>query len=79
MQWRRDKVLEYTSQGFIQREIASKLQVAAITVAEDQIFLRQQAKENMRSHIDKLLEEYEKCLVGVTAILKAAWNTSSRK
>lgn len=43
-EWRRGKVLEYTSQGYTQREIASMLQVANGTVAEDQIFLRQQAK-----------------------------------
>jgi DNA-binding NarL/FixJ family response regulator len=28
MQWSRDKVLEYTSQGYTQREIAATLQVA---------------------------------------------------
>ena len=60
MQWRRDKVLEYTSQGYTQREIAGILQVANSTIAEDQIFLRQQAKENIRNYIDKRLpEEYE--------------------
>jgi DNA-binding CsgD family transcriptional regulator len=41
MQWRRDKVLEYTSHGYTQREIAAILQVSSSTIAEDQIFLRQ--------------------------------------
>jgi hypothetical protein len=51
------------------------LQVAPSTAAEDQTFLRQQSKENIRSYIDeKLPEEHGKCLVGVTAILKEAWN-----
>ena len=78
-EWRRGKVLEYTSQGYTQREIAAILQVVPSTVAEDQIFLRQQAKENIRSYIDeKLPEEYEKCLVGITTILKEAWNTSKQ-
>jgi hypothetical protein len=55
------------------------LQVSNGTVAEDQIFLRQQAKENIKSYIDeKLPEEYEKCLGGITTILKEAWNTSKQ-
>jgi hypothetical protein len=39
-------------------------------------FLRQQAKHNIKRYIDeKLPEEYEKCLVGLNAITKEAWNT----
>ena len=38
-------------------------------------YLRQQAKANIKRYIDELLpEEYEKCLVGLTAITKEAWN-----
>jgi hypothetical protein len=74
-QWRRDKVLEYTSQGYSQREIASKLQVAPSTIAYDQIYLRNKAKENIKSYVDERLpEEYEKCLVGINAINKQAWD-----
>jgi hypothetical protein len=40
-------------------------------------FLRQQAKSNIKKYIDERLpEEYEKCLVGLTAILREAWNAS---
>ncbi|MGC2428716.1 MAG: hypothetical protein WA421_16905 [Nitrososphaeraceae archaeon] len=39
-------------------------------------YLRQQAKSNIKKYIDERLpEEYEKCLVGLTAILREAWNT----
>lgn len=48
-QWRRDKVLEYTSQGYTQREISSMLQVASSTIAYDQIYLRNKARDNIRS------------------------------
>ena len=42
-------------------------------------YLRQQAKSNIRRYIDERLpEEYEKCLVGLTAILREAWNTSQQ-
>jgi pimeloyl-ACP methyl ester carboxylesterase len=42
-------------------------------------YLRQQTKDNIRKYIDERLpEEYEKCLVGLTAILREAWNTSQQ-
>jgi hypothetical protein len=79
IQWRRDKVQELSSQGSSQREISKILQVGIGTVNRDLSYLRQQAKENIRKYIDERLpEEYEKCLVGLTAILREAWNTSQQ-
>jgi hypothetical protein len=44
---------------------------------QDLSILRQQAKHNIKRYIDERLpEEYEKCLVGLTAITKEAWNTA---
>jgi IS30 family transposase len=77
--WRRNKVQELSSQGHSQREIAQVLQVSNGTVNRDLSYLRQQAKHNIRRYIDERLpEEYEKCLVGLTAILREAWNTSQQ-
>jgi predicted transcriptional regulator len=77
--WRRNKVQELSSQGHSQREIAQVLQVSNGTVNRDLSHLRQQAKSNIRRYIDERLpEEYEKCLVGLTAILREAWNTSQQ-
>jgi hypothetical protein len=60
-------------------EIAQILQVSNGTVNRDLSYLRQQAKSNIRRYIDeKLPEEYEKCLVGLTSILREAWNTSQQ-
>jgi len=71
LQWRRNKVLELSSQGNSQSEIARILQVGLGTVSRDLSFLRQQAKNNIKKYIDERLpEEYEKCLVGFNAILK---------
>jgi hypothetical protein len=40
--------------------------------------LRNQAKFNIKRYIDERLpEEYEKCLVGLNAITKEAWNTAA--
>ena len=69
------------SQGHTQRQIANMLQVSNATVANDQIFLRQKAKENIKSYVnERLPEEYEKCLVGIfNNILGIAPNVSSSK
>jgi predicted transcriptional regulator len=73
----RNRVLELTSQGYSQRQIANILQVGHSTVGNDVTFPRQKAKENIKSYVDeKLPEEYEKCLIGITSILREAWNTS---
>jgi DNA-binding Lrp family transcriptional regulator len=62
-----------------QREIAQMLQVSNGTVNKDLSILRQQAKHNIKKYIDERLpEEYEKCLVGLNAITREAWNTAQQ-
>jgi hypothetical protein len=78
VEWRRAKVLEMISKGNSQSEIAGILQVDLSIISRDVSFIRQQAKQNIKKYIDERLpEEYEKCLVGLTSILKEAWNTAS--
>jgi predicted transcriptional regulator len=77
IEWRRSKVQELSSQGQNQREIAQILQVSTGTVNGDLAYLRQQAMTNIRKYIDERLpEEYEKCMVGLTSVLKEAWTTA---
>ncbi|MFL6433233.1 MAG: hypothetical protein ACJ71O_05810 [Nitrososphaeraceae archaeon] len=77
IQWRRDKVQELCSKGYSQREISQVLQVGLATVNRDVSYLRNEAKSNIKKYIDERLpEEYEKCLVGLNAITKEAWNTA---
>jgi Trp operon repressor len=69
----RDKVQELCSKGYSQREISQTLQVGLATVNRDISYLRNQAKASIKRYIDERLpEEYEKCLVGLTAIIKEA-------
>jgi hypothetical protein len=78
VQWRRDKVQELCSKGYSQREISQVLQVGLATVNRDISYLRDQAKTNIKRYIDERLpEEYEKCLMGLNAITKEAWNTAA--
>jgi hypothetical protein len=77
LEWRKDKVQEICSKGYSQREISQVLQVGLVTVNRDIMYLRNESKSNIRKYIDQRLpEEYEKCLVGLNAIAKEAWNTA---
>jgi hypothetical protein len=76
--WRRDKVLDLSSKGHTEREIAKTLQVCCATVHRDIEQLRRQAKANISRFIDdKLPLEYQKCMVGLDAILKKTWEMSN--
>jgi hypothetical protein len=78
VEWRRTKVLELLSKGDSQSDIAKTLQVDLSIISRDVYFLRQQAKSNIKRYIDERLpEEYEKCLVGLNAIIKEALNTAA--
>ena len=78
-EWRRNQVLELTSKGQTQTEISRILQISLATISRDLSFIREEAKTHVRKYIDERLpEEYEKCLVGLTAILREAWNTSQQ-
>jgi hypothetical protein len=53
------------------------LQISQPTITRNIQYLSECTKQNIRKYIDeKLPEEYEKCLVGLTAITKEAWNTA---
>jgi hypothetical protein len=55
------------------------VQISQPTINRDITYLRQRAKENIKKYIDERLpEEYEKCLVGLNAITKEAWNTAQQ-
>jgi hypothetical protein len=79
IEWRRSQVMELSSKGHTQSDISKILQVDKSIICRDITFLREQSKHNIQKYIDeKLPEEYEKCLVGLTAILKEAWNAAGQ-
>ena len=78
-EWRRNQVLELTSKGHSQSEISNILHISISTISRNLSCIREEAKTHVRKYIDERLpEEYEKCLVGLTAILREAWNTSQQ-
>ena len=73
--WRRAKVLELSSQGYSQIEIATNLQMDKSVICRDIAYLRQQAQDNLKLHIqDKLPEEYQNCMAGINQVLKICWD-----
>jgi hypothetical protein len=77
IEWRRDKVLDLSSKGHTEREIAKVLQVCCATIHRDLTILKQEAKKNISRYIDEQLPaEFHKCLVGITAIMKESWKTA---
>ena len=53
------------------------MQVGLATIHRDISYLRNEAKANIRKYIDERLpDEYEHCLVGLTSILREAWSTA---
>jgi hypothetical protein len=78
IEWRRAKVLELSSQGYNQSEIATIMQVGISTINRDAIYLRQQAQENLKIHVQqKLPEEYQRCLTGMNQVLKLSWQIAN--
>jgi hypothetical protein len=72
---RRERVLELTTKGYNQRQIASMIQVSKTTIVYDQLYLKTKAKDNMKKYVDDTLPaEYEKCLNGISLVLREAWN-----
>jgi hypothetical protein len=78
LEWRRSKVLELSSQGHSQPEIARILQISQPTVNRDIGYLRGQARQNLQKHIqDKLPEEFQRCLTGMNQVLKLSWQIAN--
>jgi predicted transcriptional regulator len=80
LEWRRRQVFELSSKGQSQTEIDRTLQISEATISRDLDYSRAQSKHNIddiKKYIDERLpEEYEKCIVGSTAITKETWNTA---
>lgn len=79
IEWRRSKILELTAQGYTtERELANKLRVSDSTIHKDFVFLREQTRENFKTHIqERLPSEYERCLTGMNQVLKISWDIAN--
>ena len=73
---RRGKVLELSAKGYSQNEISKMLNVSEGLISLDMQYIREQARESIKSYSERILEEYNDCMVGLRAILKESWNIS---
>lgn len=79
LQWRRNKVLQLSSEGRSQPQIASILQVGLATVNRDLQHLKRLAKANISKYINETLPlEYETCMIGLNAILAKTWDIANK-
>jgi hypothetical protein len=74
IQWRRDKVREYSSRGYTVRDIADVLKVSKSIIDLDLQLLRQEAKQNIQHYVDEYLStEFQYCLDALNLIVKEMW------
>jgi predicted transcriptional regulator len=74
IEWRRNKIDELTVKGFSQSEIARMLEIDKSIVSKDISFLKEEAKETIKNHIqERLPYEYKKCISGLEEIIKEGW------
>jgi hypothetical protein len=79
VEWRRDRVLELSSQGFTQSDIATMLQMDKSIISRDMAYLRDQAQENLQKHIHQTIpEEYQKATTGINQVLRMCWPIVSK-
>jgi transcriptional regulator len=79
IEWRKSQVLELSSQGLTEREIASRLQIHPTTVHRDIAFLNKQARENLQHHIHETIPaEYQKAMNSLNQVLRMSWSIVSK-
>jgi hypothetical protein len=62
------QVQQLLVRGYSQWEVVDELQIDQSTVSRDTQYLRLQAQENLKTHIqNKLPQEYERCLNAFSA------------
>jgi hypothetical protein len=79
IEWRRDRVLELSSQGFSQSDIASVLQIDKSIISRDVAHFKRQAKDNLQRHIHEVIPaEYEKAMNSLNQVLRYAWTIAGK-
>jgi IS30 family transposase len=75
VEWRRDRVLELSSQGFSQTDISTVLHVNKSIISRDMARLRHRARENLKQHIHQTIpEEYQKACQTLNQVLRMTWS-----
>ena len=71
IQWRRSFVLQHLSKGYSQADIAKELQLHPSTISLDVQFLKEKAREELKTHLtDKLPWEHARAMTGINDLLR---------
>lgn len=77
--WRRGKVHELLIMGHNQTQIATILKVSEGTISNDVSYLREKARDNLKTHLEERLPvEYENCMAGINQVLKMSWEIAMK-
>jgi hypothetical protein len=77
--WRRDRVLELSSQGYSQSDISTVLQMDKSVISRDIAHLRHRARKNLKRHIHQTIpEEYQKACNTLNQVLRMTWAIVSK-
>lgn len=84
IEWRRDKVLELSSKGYSQTEIAKELKTSKSTISRDMDHIREEFYRKKREFQELMYFEYIGSLYALNRTLKKLWDivdgaSSSRK
>jgi hypothetical protein len=79
IEWRRDRELELSSQGFNQSDIAFALKVNRSIVCRDVAHLNHKAQDNLRHHIHEIIPaEWQKAMNSLNQVLRLTWAIVSK-
>jgi hypothetical protein len=79
IEWRRDRVLELSSQGFSQSDIATALHVNKTVICRDIAYFKRQAQDNLQHHIHETIPaEYEKAMNSLNQVLRYTWTIAGK-
>ena len=84
MNWRRETVIELTSKGYSQTEIARELKISKATVSRDMAFIRNDFFRRKAEFYEQMYLEYITSIYGINQAIKKLWQiiddtASSRK
>jgi hypothetical protein len=75
LEWRRSLVLSKLSKGWSQADIARELKLHPSTISLDVQYLKEQARDNLRTHLqEKLPFEHSRALTGLNDLLRKTNN-----
>lgn len=73
IEWRRNTVLQKLAKGYSQADIAKELQLHPSTISLDVQYLKEKARDELRSHLtEKLPWEHARAMTGINDLLRRA-------